>query len=149
MAGDGYIDNLRRLVGRERLMVPSVAASISNAEGRLLLQRKSAGQGWSLPAGAIEIGETPEQAIMREVREETGFLVEPQTVLAVFGGADYRHTYPNGDQVEYLVVLYRCRILGEAMDSAIDKETERLDWFAEADMPPLALPYPMAHLFQR
>jgi 8-oxo-dGTP pyrophosphatase MutT (NUDIX family) len=69
---------------------------------------KGSGEGWSLPAGAIELGETPEQAIEREVVEETGLTVIRSEVLAVFGGRDFRYTYPNGDQVKYLVVLFRC-----------------------------------------
>ena len=61
-------------------MMPSVAGLIRNFRGELLLQKKSDGS-WSLPAGAIEPSETPEQAIKREVLEETGYTVssQPQT----------------------------------------------------------------------
>ncbi|MGM4915161.1 NUDIX domain-containing protein [Rhizobium sp. 768_B6_N1_8] len=47
---------------------------------------KGSGEGWSPPAGAIELVETPEQAIEREVLEETGLTVIRSEVLAVFGG---------------------------------------------------------------
>src|SRR5665213_339475 len=101
-----YIRRLRSKIGHDLLLLPSVAAVIKDMEGRILLQEKASGEGWSLPAGAIEPGETPDQAIRREVREETGLLLEPQEIIGVFGGSNFRYTYPSGDEVEYTVVLY-------------------------------------------
>ena len=88
-------------------MMPSVAGLIRNNKGELLLQKKSDGS-WSLPAGAIEPSETPEQAIKREILEETGYTTNKIRLCGVFGGERFRHVYPNGDQVEYLVALYEC-----------------------------------------
>lgn len=62
-----YIMELRGLVGNRLLLLPSVAAVIHDRKGNLLLQEKASGEGWSLPAGAIEPGETPQEAVMREV----------------------------------------------------------------------------------
>ena len=140
-----YIQSLRSKIGNDLIILPSVAAVISDAEGRLLLQQKAFGD-WSLPAGAIELGETPEQAIEREVLEETGLRVVGSDVLGVFGGADFRYTYRNGDQVEYLVVLFRCRTNGTP-EGFTDAETVRLKYTAPDEMPGLALPYPMRFLF--
>ncbi|WP_285538016.1 NUDIX domain-containing protein [Brucella sp. NBRC 12950] len=53
-------------------MLPSVAAVISDAKGRLLLQRKSDGEGWSLPAGAIEPGETPARHLNTQLLVRSG-----------------------------------------------------------------------------
>ncbi|AGS20299.1 NUDIX domain-containing protein [Rhizobium etli] len=61
-----HIMELRGLIGNRLLLVPSVAAVIHDDEGNLLLQEK-ASEGWSLPAGAIEPGETPQEAVIREV----------------------------------------------------------------------------------
>lgn len=58
--------------------VPCAGAVIKDAAGRLLLirRRNEPGAGlWSLPGGRIETGETGEQAMVREVREETGLSV--------------------------------------------------------------------------
>lgn len=140
-----YYQALRDKVGTSLLLIPSVAAVIRNDEGRLLLQEKSA-EVWSLPAGAIEPGETPEAAVRREVLEETGLAVEPVRVLRVFGGSEFRCVYANGDVVEYTVVLYRCRVL-EQTDGAIDPETKSLRYFSEAQMPNLSMPYPRSELF--
>lgn len=81
-----YLMELRGLVGRRLLLVPSVAAVIQDGDGRLLLQEKASGEGWSLPAGAIEPGETPQEAIMREVLEETGLKAAPVEILGSSAG---------------------------------------------------------------
>ncbi|HTC50670.1 MAG TPA: NUDIX domain-containing protein [Steroidobacteraceae bacterium] len=146
MAMSLYYRRLRQLVGHQLLMMPGVAAVIREASGRLLLQEKAAGLGWSLPAGAIEPGEDPTQALRREVLEETGLIVEPQRILGVFGGPQFRHTYRNGDTVEYLVVLYRCNVTGQGT-GRLDPETRSLRYFAAAELPQLALPYPEQALF--
>lgn len=141
-----YPMELRGLIGNRLLLLPSVAAAIHDHAGNLLLQEKASGEGWSLPAGAIEPGETPQEAIIREVMEETGLVVTPTAILGVFGGREFRYTYPNGDRVEYVVTLFGCRVL-EDQGSWTDNETRSLGYFARDDMPPLALPYPLSALF--
>lgn len=63
--------------------MPSVAAVIRNDSGEILLQNKGNGEKWSLPAGAIEPGEAPAEAIVREVWEETGLIVLPRKLVGV------------------------------------------------------------------
>jgi 8-oxo-dGTP pyrophosphatase MutT (NUDIX family) len=143
-----YFQRLRARVGHELLLIAGVAAVIHDETGRLLLQETSSGEGWSLPAGAIEPGESPRDAVIREVREETGLVVEPRKILDVFGGPGFRHTYANGDVVEYTVVLYLCTVV-ERGAGQLDPETKSLRYFAQSEMPPLALAYPLDTLFTR
>lgn len=141
-----YPMELRGLIGNRLLLLPAVAAVIHDQAGNLLLQEKASGEGWSLPAGAIEPGETPQHAVVREVMEETGLTVSVTGILGVFGGRDFRYTYPNGHQVEYVVTLFKCRVL-EGGGGWTDSETKSLRYFPRRDMPPLALPYPPSALF--
>lgn len=147
MAASTYIKDIRKKIGHDLLLIPCVAAVITDDEGRLLLQEKSGGEAWSLPAGGIEPGESPEQAVIREVLEETGLNVAIEKILGVFGGADFRYQYPNKDVVEYTVVLYRCQVIGVS-GSPQDDETVSLAYFSEQNMPSLALPYPKEVLFR-
>jgi 8-oxo-dGTP diphosphatase len=67
-----------------RRAVPCVGAVIRDAAGRILLVQRGhePGKGlWSVPGGRIEPGETDEQAVVREVREETGLEVECGSLL--------------------------------------------------------------------
>lgn len=135
-----YYRALRARVGTELLLIPAVAAVVRDDEGRVLIQRSQHGV-WSLPAGAIEPGESPAQAVAREVYEETGLNVRAERVLGVFGGPKYRWTYPNGDRVEGLVTVFECvRVSGELIES--NDETAFLRWFTLAELPELAVPYP-------
>ncbi|BBL91231.1 NUDIX hydrolase [Vibrio rotiferianus] len=145
MSVSHYVKELRSKVGNQVLMIPGVAAVILNESNKLLLQKKSDGS-WSLPAGMIEPAESPSQAVVREVREETGLKIKVERVLGVFGGEGFGFTYPNGDQVEYTVVLLKCLQTGHFVEQ-IDDETIELAWFSKTDMPTLALPYPLECLF--
>ncbi len=146
MPPSNYVKQLRTKIGKDLLLCPAVAAVIPNDAGEILLQQKSFGEGWSLPAGAIEPGETPVQAVVREVREETALEVKPSKLLGVYGGGAFRYVYPNGDTVEYTVVLYLCSVL-ESLQRELDQETMALKYFDEDTMPRLALPYPIKVLF--
>jgi 8-oxo-dGTP pyrophosphatase MutT (NUDIX family) len=141
-----YYAWLRRLVGRDLILYPAVGAVIPDPAGRILLQSKTHEPGWFIPGGAVELGEDPETALVREIEEETRLIVRPQKVVLVFGGPDYRYEYPNGDRVEIMGLLYQCEIVGES-DGPIDAETKSLRYFAKDELPELALPYPRDALF--
>lgn len=142
-----YYQTLRQAVGHELLMMPAVAAVIHDERGRLLLQEKHDGS-WSLPAGAIEPGETPSEAVAREVLEETGLRCTDCEVVSTLGGHAFRHTYANGDQVEYVLVLFRCHAV-PCTDIADEEETRSLRYFRREEMPPLGLPYDLDQLFAK
>lgn len=80
-----YIIKIREKLGHELILIPSVAAVIKNEQGKILFQYPG-GEYWSLPAGAIEPGEAPEEAVIREVWEETGLKVQVKKQKGVFGG---------------------------------------------------------------
>lgn len=65
-------------------VIPCVGAVIRDDAGRLLLIRRGREPGkglWSIPGGRIEAGETDEEAVVREVREETGLIVTPGPLI--------------------------------------------------------------------
>jgi ADP-ribose pyrophosphatase YjhB (NUDIX family) len=136
-----YLRSLRSLVGSRMLLLPGVAAVIRNESGAVLLMHRADDGCWGLPAGGLDPGENPADAIVREVYEETGLNVVPERILGVFGGRKFRHTYPNGDEVEYTTVVFGCRVVdGELAPQ--DGEALDLRYFAPAEMPPLVAPYP-------
>jgi len=64
------------------------------------------------PGGAVDPDETPADALVREVWEETGLWVEPKRLLGVFGGPDFRVRYANRDEVAYVMSLFECEPVG-------------------------------------
>lgn len=136
-----YYKNLREKIGNQLIFMPSVAAIIRNDEDHILFCRKHRETLWGLPAGAIELGETPTQAVIREVREETGLTVDPERILGVYGGEGKRYTYSNGHQVEYLTVVFECRVRSGTLDKD-NEEMGELRYFAEDRIPPVAVTFP-------
>jgi 8-oxo-dGTP pyrophosphatase MutT (NUDIX family) len=137
-----YLRDLRTKVGHNLLQIPGVAAIIRDSEGRILLHRRTDDNRWSLPAGAINPGETPAQAMVREVWEETGLCVRPIRLVGVFSGhSGYHHIYPNGDEVECMIALFECEVVGGDLVGQ-DGETLELRYFSLDEMPSLVLGYP-------
>ena len=141
-----YYQALRDRIGHDLILYPAVGAVIPDSEGRILLQTKTEEEGWFIPGGAVEPGENPEDSLVREIGEETGLIVQPVRVVLVFGGAEYRYVYPNGDRVEIFGALYQCRVIGETGEP-LDPETKSLHYFSREEMPALRLPYPVEALF--
>lgn len=79
---------------------------------------------WSVPGGTVELGETLPEALVREVREETGLLVRPLEVLLVF---DRIERDVSGRVVyHYVVVDYLCECLGGELRAGSDAEAAAL-----------------------
>lgn len=60
--------------------------------------------GVNLPGGAIELGESALEALVREFYEETGIKVRAEKLLNVY--TKYSDSYPNGDEAQVLTILY-------------------------------------------
>ena len=140
-----YLRGLRALVGSRLLLLPGVAAIVRDADDRVLFMRRTDNGQWGLPAGAIDPGETPAEAVAREVREETGLDVRPRRVAGIFGGQGFRVRYENGDEAEYTVIVFDCEVVGGTLSPA-DGEALELRYFAPDDAPQLQVAYPRSIL---
>lgn len=116
-----YVRGLRDTIGSDLLMLPAAGGVVRDAQGRVLLQQRSDNQRWSLPGGAMDPGESPADAVVREVWEETGVLVEPLRVSGVYGGTGLHATYPHGDRIAIYSVVFACRPLhGEPRSDGLE-----------------------------
>ncbi len=105
-AGNHLMD-LRRFVGPRPLIAPGANVLVTDEQNRLLLLRHGGTAKWTVPGGSLEPGESFEECARRELFEETGLRAEKLEPLAMFAGSDYRYTYPHGDTVDNVSVLYR------------------------------------------
>ena len=83
-------------------------AAIFNEQGQILLMDRVDGSGWCLPCGWLEPNETPAQAIVREVKEETGLDVNVTRLVGVFT------RFPETDFSPHtmVAVVHLCEVLG-------------------------------------
>ncbi len=116
-------------------LLPVVAAALVDADGRVLLQQRPAGKSlaglWEFPGGKLEPGETPEDALIRELEEELGIAV-PHACLAPAAFA----SAPLGER-HLLLLLYIAR-KWVGVPRAL--EATALKWVRPADMHALPMP---------
>ena len=149
MPMSSYLAGLRSKVGSGLLLLPSVAIILRDADERVLMVRDRGSESWGLPAGSIEPGETPRTAALRELEEESGIRVSGLCLQAALGGADFRHTYPNGDRVEYAIFVFSGRTTsGTGHRPQDEEEISDVQWFAREEAPTLILPYPEELLWE-
>jgi len=106
--------------------------------GRVLLVKRAhppiQGQ-WSIPGGVLEVGELVREAAVREAREETGLIVEPEDLLGV-----YDRVLRNQEQrvqYHYVLIDFLCRRVGGQLQAADDAAEVR--WFTREELPALRL----------
>jgi 8-oxo-dGTP diphosphatase len=132
-------------VSGERALLVVVACALIDADSRILLSERPAGKAlaglWEFPGGKLDQGETPEAALIRELREELG--IETQAAcLAPLTFAS--HSY---DGFHLLMPLYVCR---RYQGIPTGREGQRLKWVRASQlrdypMPPADEPL-IAHL---
>jgi ADP-ribose pyrophosphatase YjhB (NUDIX family) len=138
-----HIKRIRALVGHELLVLPSAGVLPRDDAGRILLVRLLDTDQWAVIGGAIEPDESPQQAAVREAREEAGVHIALGRILGVIGGPEFRITYPNGDQTSYVSTMFEATVIGGSPRPDGD-ETSAVAWW-----PPDQLPYDEMSSFTR
>ncbi len=101
-----YIKTLRGMIGTTKIIVPGVRALIFNDRGELLLEKQRLFGSWALPHGCVDVGESALEALIREVKEETGLDVTRAEAFGMYTDPKYSITYPNGDEVQTFTIAF-------------------------------------------
>lgn len=137
-AAPGSADAGRRYPVRPVLGVGAVILQVGEDQRRILLVERGnpplVGL-WSLPGGGVETGERLEEAIVREVSEETGLQVTPDSIAMVFeriirddlGGCEYH----------YVLIDFFCTI--QNGDLCAGSDSRSVAWFEINDLPGLPM----------
>ena len=107
-----------------------VAQAVVRDAQRVLLCERRELRGWELPGGEVKAGERDVDAVVREVREETGLDVAVVRVVGSYERSGFRaHT----------AIVFECRAEGGAI--ATSRETPRVAWFDVAALPDTIFPW--------
>ncbi len=123
----------------KRLRRTGVVGIVFDAQGRILLHRRTDNQQWGLPGGSMEINETAMQTVVREIQEETGYDVEVVRLIGIY--SDPKNTtirYPDGNIVAYVSLAFECKLVGG--NSALSDESSAVEWFIPTKLPEPFLP---------
>lgn len=110
-----------------------IRAVVFDEEKRILLVRERADGCWSLPGGWADIGYSPKEIAVKEVREETGLDVKPVRLLAVLDKKCHNH--PPAMHYAYKIFIL-CEITGGSFTTAFDILDK--GFFAQNELPPLS-----------
>jgi 8-oxo-dGTP pyrophosphatase MutT (NUDIX family) len=106
-----YVLRIREKIGNDFLLLPSVTILVFDEDKRILLVRHHNNDLWVAPGGMIEPNETPENAAIREMKEETNCNIKLTTTIGTYGGPDFCMQYQNGDQVGYVMTVFMAEIV--------------------------------------
>lgn len=103
---------------------------------KILLVEDTKTKEWSLPGGYADIGFSPKENIIKEVKEETGLSIEVSKLLAIYD-TNLRKDIPQIFQ--YYKLIFACKILSETNQFEKNLETSRMDYFPIDQLPTLSI----------
>ena len=114
----------------------SAAAIIHDGNGKVLLMQRGPkardeNGRWDIVGGAIEFGESIDDALIREVDEE--LLAKPYDIT--FLGAYDAHREHNGDKTHWICLLHSARIYADKVKIGEPTKISQLGWFSLSDIP--------------
>ncbi|MBN2369782.1 MAG: NUDIX hydrolase N-terminal domain-containing protein [Vicinamibacteria bacterium] len=137
LSGDQSFETIERQFAPEvGYVTPKVdVRGAAFRDERILLVRERSDGGWTLPGGWSDVGDSPSEAVEREIREESGFVTRAVKLLAVLDRN--RHGHPPMPLHAYKL-FFLCEILGG--EAAPSSETDEVAFFAEDGIPDLSTP---------
>lgn len=118
-------------------LVVGGSAVVVDTEGRILLQRRSDSGNWALPGGAMDIGETFAESVVREVKEETGFDVRIERIIGIYSDPGHVFAYDDGEVRQEFNICLAATIAGGEL--AISSESTDVQFFALDELPGLTM----------
>jgi 8-oxo-dGTP pyrophosphatase MutT (NUDIX family) len=134
MAISEYLRQLRQKVGSDLILAPGVTILTFDEQDRVLLVRERDNELWGTPGGSIDPFETPADAAVREMWEETGLYVEPVRIVGAYGGDESFHwQYSNGDEIIYVTIVFEANVIGGKLEPQ-DTEILELRYFSQNEI---------------
>ena len=105
---EDYIPYLRKQIGHARCLSVGLSALVVDSKGRILLEKRRDNGLYCLPGGSIDYEEKVLDGLRREIREETGVILQKAALFMIQSGEKMTLRYPNGDITNYVVLTFYC-----------------------------------------
>lgn len=128
-----YVKSMRKHIGHGPLLLVA-AGAIIHKNGKILLQRRADNGTWAIHGGCLELGETVEETVIRELKEEIGITPINLEFYKVFSGEDMHYTCTSKDEVYAVIVIYLCNEFEGELQQDNDEVIE-LQWFDIDNLP--------------
>ena len=124
-----------------------VRGFVLNEKNEILMAKESVDGKWTIPGGWADIGDTPSEAVLKEIKEETGFDAEVVSLLAIYD----KRCHPHPPEPYYIYkLMFNCKISGGELSHGFDMMGA--DFFPLDKLPELSedriLKSQLDHLFQ-
>ena len=113
-------------------LVVGSSAVVVDSGNRILLQRRSDSGNWALPGGAMDIGETFAESVIREVKEETGFDVRIDRIVGIYSDPGHVFSYGDGEVRQEFNICLACTIQRGSLQ--VSSESTAVGFFAFGDI---------------
>jgi len=123
------------------------SVALIEKDGKILMGNKASGVGpypdtWRLPGGGIEEGETPEDAVKREVMEEVGLEVLEVEKIGIY---EDEEPNKNGEMIHYVFNMFKVKISG---NEKVSEEFPEINWIEKDKLNEYPLARPSVKLFK-
>ncbi|NLU69013.1 NUDIX domain-containing protein [Streptomyces sp. HNM0574] len=118
-------------------LVAGALTAVTDAEGRVLLQRRADNGLWALPGGGMDMGESLPEAAVRETKEETGLDVEITGLVGMYTDPRHVMAYDDGEVRRQFAFVFAARVVGGEL--AVSDESTELRWAGQEELPGLPL----------
>lgn len=128
-----YWQSIRQAVGKETMIIPSAAGAIIH-EGKILLVRHNVLKKWQIPGGLQEIGESIQQTVQREIKEELNLNLVAGSLIAIYSHPKWMIEFPDESKLQQLIFFF----LMEGEISPINIQTSEIaayQFFAPDEIP--------------
>ena len=113
-------------------LTPGVAAILFDEWRRILIEKRTRGDYWSVPGGRMDLGESAQECCVRETLEETGLQTRVVRLIGLYTNPSSICAYPDGNVHQSYIALFECEIMGGNLRESA--ETTRFHWLSPNEL---------------